>query len=538
MSTEHQQTDAGSRAGKNLGSAKTDGYPLDLVPRLPLRQADADQYAILFNNPSDGICIINLQGEILQANGAFCRMSGYTARELTGMSVSRLEAAQKPGEIAERIQRTLDAGGHVSFETQNRRKDGSVFDIDLTAVGVDRQNGRIAVIIRDITEARRMENLLQAKSKEQQIILDAAPAMIFYKDCSNRFVRVNGEFARMMGDTCEQLEGKSSFDLYPKEQAEGFWKDDLEVIRSGCPKRGIIEYMQTPQGMRMLRTDKIPYVNEHGRITGVIGFAVDITELKQAEDELRRLNESLEQRVAERTFEVCRQAEQMRALASQLSLSEQQERKRIARILHDHVQQLLVAARMQLVPIRKQQHPEHRAAVQAADSLLNEALEIARSLTCELSPPVLHDRGLSAGLQWLAARMKEMNRFKVDFSSDDASEPAAEDTRFLVFECVRELLLNVCKHSGVRQAKVRLSRVNATEIQVVVSDRGKGFDPDLHCAEHGESNFGLFSIRQRLAHAGGRVQIESAPGKGACFTLIIPDRQPPIPAQPDAGSPC
>ena len=124
--------------------------------------------------------------------------------------------------------------------------------------------------------------------EELQLILDSSPAMIFYKDRENRFLRVNRAFAESMGLPKDQLEARSLFDLYPREQAEAFGKDDQEVIATGKPKLGIVEPMQTPAGERWVQTDKVPSRDAQGNIVGVIGFAVDITERKRAEGRCTR----------------------------------------------------------------------------------------------------------------------------------------------------------------------------------------------------------------------------------------------------------
>jgi PAS domain S-box-containing protein len=158
----------------------------------------------------------------------------------------------------------------------------------------------------DITEVKKAQAALQAMNetlehrvaertaalresqKELQVILDSVPAIIFYKDKENRFIRTNKAFEDALGLPKEGLEGKSLFDLFPREQAEAYWRDDQEVIASGKEKVGIVEPMQTPQGMRVVRTDKVPSLDESGNVIGVIGFAVDITEQQRAEAEIQR----------------------------------------------------------------------------------------------------------------------------------------------------------------------------------------------------------------------------------------------------------
>ena len=153
---------------------------------------------------------------------------------------------------------------------------------------------------------KRAENAVKTKSAEQQLILDSVPAMIFYKDKQNRFLRVNAAFEQAMGHSKRELEGRSLFDIYPREQAEAYWRDDLEVIRSGRAKLGIVETMDSAQGTRIVLTDKIPFSDDRGEITGIIGFTIDITERKRAEEALRKAHDELEVRVQQRMADLTR----------------------------------------------------------------------------------------------------------------------------------------------------------------------------------------------------------------------------------------
>jgi len=246
--------------------------------------------------------------------------------------------------------------------------------------------------------------------------------------------------------------------------------------------------------------------------------------LRDRENQLRALNETLEHRVTERTAEVESQAEQLRALAVDLSRAEQQERKRLAQVLHDHIQQLLVAARLHTEAL-KSEVADGRAVrlAQSIQSILTEAIEASRTLAVELSPPVLHQAGLIAGLEWLADRLLEQSRFRVEVQFDNGPEPAAEEVRLLLFECVRELLLNAIKHSGQSQAAVTVGHTQDKRIKITVADAGEGFDPSLlNARSRKTTTFGLFSIQQRLTHLGGSMQIETTPGRGVLVTLSAP----------------
>jgi PAS domain S-box-containing protein len=159
-------------------------------------------------------------------------------------------------------------------------------------------------IIIDITERKKAEEALMKKQDELQTIIDSSKGLIFYTDLTNHFIRVNKAFAEIMGLPKEQLEGRSLFEIYPKEEAEAFWSDDKQVIATGKDKVGIEEKMQSQQGQRWVQTDKSPYRDAKGNIIGVIGFSLDITERKKAEETLNKLNEELEERVLKRTEEV------------------------------------------------------------------------------------------------------------------------------------------------------------------------------------------------------------------------------------------
>jgi len=157
---------------------------------------------------------------------------------------------------------------------------------------------------------------LQKHREELQMIIDASPVMIFYKDCENRFIRVNKALAEATGLPKEEMEGKTVSEIYPN-QAASYWEDDKEVIATGKPKTGIIEPIDTAMGTRLVQTDKIPYRDKEGRIIGIIGFSMDITERKQAEEALeeerRRLQQALDEvRTLRGIVPICANCKQIR----------------------------------------------------------------------------------------------------------------------------------------------------------------------------------------------------------------------------------
>lgn len=242
---------------------------------------------------------------------------------------------------------------------------------------------------------------------------------------------------------------------------------------------------------------------------------MQVAKQKQTETQLKQLTETLEEKVDERT-------KQVRALAAALNLAEQRERQRISRILHDHLQQILVAAQLNLHMIES--NPPHQlpATVVQLNEMLDEALNMTRTLTVELSPPVIEGEELDKILRWLATKMKEAHGLKVNVESKSEYCVADKDMRILLYQLVRELLFNVVKHAGVDHATVKLFEED-NFYMIQVQDQGSGFDViAMQNQQRREGGVGLRSVQRRVQLVGGRLKIESQPGKGTSITIAAP----------------
>jgi len=240
--------------------------------------------------------------------------------------------------------------------------------------------------------------------------------------------------------------------------------------------------------------------------------------------QLADLNQTLEQRVAERTAKAVEQAQKLRLLSAQLSLAEEAERRRIAEMLHEDLQQLLVAARMQLAALcRTRDASEREPIAREIADVLERSFKLTRSLSVELAPPVLYEHGLAAALEWLAAETGKHYNVKVTVEADSSANPKAADVRIFLFRGVRELLLNSVKHAVGSAVHITMRHLQPDKVRIIVADDGPGFKPTLLDDKRpGSQAFGLLNIRDRARSFGGKFQISSGQMRGTRVTLSLP----------------
>jgi signal transduction histidine kinase len=217
-----------------------------------------------------------------------------------------------------------------------------------------------------------------------------------------------------------------------------------------------------------------------------------------------------------------RYQQQLRLVSSQLSLTEERLRRRIATELHDGLGQLLAIARIKLGQLRKNTGEGGLLAdIDEIHHLIVEAIGYTRSLTVELSPPVLYELGFEAALEWLCEQIQKQHKIRCSVKSGGLPEQLDGDLCILLFQIIRELMRNIAKHAQACTALISVDTVDEN-IHINVVDDGVGFDIQEISSRPDAGGFGLFNIQERLHHLGGSLELRSTPGRGTSVAIIAP----------------
>lgn len=539
-------------------------------------RASEEHLRLIFESLTDyAIFTLDLDGRINSWNRGAERLLGYSETEVLGKPAALIFTEQARREnVPQRELQTALAHGHAVDDRWHVRKDGSQFwasGIASPLTGSGEQARGFVKILRDQTQSKNAQEQLKARARQQAAVASLgqhALGGVGVEELFDKTVQVVAQTLEV--ELCKVLRLLPGGQQLQLEAGVGWPEGAVGHARVDNDRDTQAGYTLQSDGpivvedlSRETRFSGPPLLTDLGVTSGmsaiiagdqeqpwgILGahtcerrdFSDDDVNFLQAvanilaeaigrsrtEQRLRNLNQTLEQRVSERTAEAEQRAGQLRALTSELTQTEQRERRRLAQVLHDHLQQMLVAAKFQIGTLTKGvEEPGTASALERVGELLDKSIEESRSLTVELSPPVLYEAGLVAGLEWLGRWMQEQHGLTLDLDAAQDADPAEDDLRVLFFQAARELLFNVVKHAGMDRADVTLRRDERNRIELQVRDRGQGFVPEeVEPSEDEGQGFGLFSIRERFARLGGELRIESAPGEGTRALAAVADSQ-------------
>jgi PAS domain S-box-containing protein len=515
----------------NVGSHYLEEIPLSIRPVLEavasqiggvLVRVDAEEKLIKERTTLDNIISLNpyaivvfdSQGKFVRANRSFIELFGimpnrdntmfedvFLSMEIFAQKISKV----RMGEIA-RISEVWFNPRDISPGYTNKRicLSATFFPTFASHGGVE----NIILMLEDITSFKMAQEAVQETEQRFRAVVESAQDCIFIKDKSLRYVFANQHMERSMYFKAEEILGHTASELFDSEIAKELEEQDRRVLAGET-----VEFEQNNSdkgGDLSFHVVKAPMKNQLGENIGICGIARDITERKKFE--ARLLNYQA----------------QLQALAIQLSITEEKERRRFAVDLHDRIGQALAFSKIKLGLLNEELSNENldkqhfSEQIVEVRNLIEETIEETRTMTFELSPPILYELGLESAVDWLAEDFRDKQGLNVEVRKEKTLKQIDDNLKGLLFQAIRELLTNVAKHANAKNVQVSLKRVDGS-ICITVKDDGSGFEPaSVQEPSSSHGGFGLFNIRERLNHFGGKVEIDAKPGKGTRVILKVP----------------
>jgi PAS domain S-box-containing protein len=489
--------------------AHLEGFITDITDRVQaehaLRESEV-RYKRLVENSPDIVWAFSDKRGTLYASGRVEEILGYAPDFLYGHpwlwnksihpddenAVARAIADFAAGKLLDVTYRIKDSSGQWHWlrdRSIGRRVEGDEIIIE--------------GISTEITERKRAEHALQEGERKYRDLFEDSRDAIYRTRRDGRILDINPAGLELFGYAREEIIGMSVERLYADTADRPAFLRAIE--KTGAVRDYELRFRRKDGTVLDCLVTATVWRNAQGHVGGFHGTIRDVTGRKRAEARLQAYHR------------------QLRVLASELALAEERERRRMAEGLHDHVAQGLTVAKLRLDSLR--QDATDSAFARRLDEIrhtIDETIQQTRTLIFDFSPPVLHELGFEAALEWLVEEFGARHGLPATFEDDGRPKPLDEPVRLTLFRAARELLANVARHARARRVQVRVRR-DDQKICLEVEDDGAGFDPaSLDNRRADDRTFGLFSIRERLDYHGGRLDIVSEPGKGTRVTLVAP----------------
>ncbi len=460
-----------------------------------------------FLTSPDSVAIIRAKDRIYtEVNEMFSLFFGHERKDIVGKPFQEISVWHDRQEQHSLLDEVKKRGPVINRETRFVDKQGAVKTGLLSVMGMslDRQL-HFVLAIRNIDALRIVEEALEkSEDRYRELFSNMSSGVAVFEVRNNGrefvFIDFNRAAEKIENLYKEDVLGKNFVEVVPSAQKYGLVETFRRVWKSGKPEYHPVAIYR--DGELKLWKENYVYRLPSGEIVDVYD---DITERKNAEGKLFIYQEKLQ------------------SLASELSLVEERERRSIATDLHDQIGQTLSVIKMRCFELRDElDSPDHIRQIDEIREMVKQTIQDTRSLTFELSPPVLYELGLVSAIDWLAEQFQLKHGLQCKVESDNKPKPLSQDFEIVLFRSVRELLINIVKHAEAKRVKITI-RVNKKNLRIRVTDDGIGFSPEAKGARAYEENqFGLFNITERIRHLGGNLEVDSQSGKGTMVTLAAP----------------
>lgn len=458
-------------------------------------------YAI--NHIKESIFLVSPAGEIMYANEEAARSLGYPREELIGLRVHDVDPSVNET-TWQAHWRQLEAKEALRFESNHRRKDGSAFPVDISAnlfcyAGKQYNLG----FARDITTRKAFESKLVDSERRYRSLVESIPDFIvrFDRDC--RHLYVNPSVARAFGRPAQDFVGKRLHELHLHSSSDQDQKLESSIraaFDTGLPNE-VEACWGNSEGKMIHEVRHIPEIDSAGNVVCVIGIARKVT------DRVRIMHELAESR------------EQLRQITALRDTAREEERKHMAREIHDELGQMLTSLRMELSTLILQHGdsiPGFAGNCRRLIDSVDRNILFVRTIATALRPAVL-DMGLATALDWLVAEFRKRSPAECQLSVSTYGHPFKEALSVALFRITQEALTNISRHAEAKHVAITLSMDNGA-CRLVIRDDGKGFDRHARRAD----TFGLLGIFERSLMLGGTARIDSVPGSGTTVDISIP----------------